>query len=216
MNPKVDAFLLNTKKWREELTVLRSIVIDSGLGEELKWGAPCYVHEKANVIMIHGFKDYFALMFFKGALMKDPQDLLRKPGENTQSSRLIRLTSMDEMLGQEEVLRAYIQNAIEVEKAGEKVIAKKTEEYPVPLELKESFAENSDLQHAFYGLTPGRQRAYLLHFAEAKQSATRKARIEKYTPRILNGKGILDCWCGLSKRMPTCDGSHKQLGKIVN
>ena len=213
MNPKVDAFLLNTKKWREELTVLRSIVMDSGLGEELKWGAPCYVHEKANVIIIHGFKDYFALMFFKGALMKDPEDLLRKPGENTQSGgRQIRMTSIDEMLGQEEVLRAYIQHAIEVEKAGEKVAVKKTEEYAVPLELEESFAENSDLQHAFYGLTPGRQRAYLLHFAEAKQSATRKARIEKYTQRILNGKGILDCWCGLSKRMPTCDGSHKQLG----
>ena len=212
MNPKVDTFLLNVKKWREELTVLRSIVMDSGLGEELKWGAPCYVHEQANVIIIQGFKDYFALLFFKGALMKDPQDLLRKPGENTQSGRQIRLTSMDEMLGQEEVLRAYIQHAIEVEKAGEKVAVKKTEEYAVPLELEESFAENSDLQHAFYGLTPGRQRAYLLHFAEAKQSATRKARIEKYTPRILNGKGILDCWCGLSKRMPTCDGSHKQLG----
>ena len=215
MNPKVDAFLLNTKKWREELTVLRSIVMNSGLGEELKWGAPCYVHEKANVIIIHGFKDYFALMFFKGALMKDPQNLLHKPGENTQSGRQIRLTSMDEMLGQEEVLRAYIQHAIEVEKAGEKVITKKTEEYPVPSELEESFAENSVLQHAFYGLTPGRQRAYLLHFAEAKQSATRKARIEKYTQRILNGKGILDCWCGLSKRMPTCDGSHKQLGNAV-
>jgi uncharacterized protein YdeI (YjbR/CyaY-like superfamily) len=212
MNPKVDTFLLNVKKWREELTVLRSIVMDSGLGEELKWGAPCYVHEQANVIIIQGFKDYFALLFFKGALMKDPEDLLRKPGENTQSGRQIRLTSMDEMLGQEEVLRAYIQHAIEVEKAGEKVIAKKTEEYAVPLELEESFAENSELQHAFYGLTPGRQRAYLLHFAEAKQSATRKARIEKYTQRILNGKGILDCWCGLSKRMPTCDGSHKQLG----
>ena len=212
MNPKVDTFLLNVKKWREELTVLRSIVMDSGLGEELKWGAPCYVHEQANVIIIQGFKDYFALLFFKGALMKDPEDLLRKPGENTQSGRQIRLTSMDEMLGQEEVLRAYIQHAIEVEKAGEKVITKKTEEYPVPSELEESFAENSDLQHAFYGLTTGRQRAYLLHFAEAKQSATRKARIEKYTPRILNGKGILDCWCGLSKRMPTCDGSHRQLG----
>ena len=212
MNPKVDTFLLNTKKWREELTILRSIVMDSGLGEELKWGAPCYVHEQANVIIIQGFKDYFALLFFKGALMKDPEDLLRKPGENTQSGRQIRLTSMDEMLGQEEVLRAYIQHAIEVEKAGEKVAVKKTEAYAVPLELEESFAENSDLQHAFYGLTPGRQRAYLLHFAEAKQSATRKARIEKYTPRILNGKGILDCWCGLSKRMPTCDGSHKQLG----
>ena len=212
MNPKVDAFLLNTKKWREELTVLRSIVMDSGLGEELKWGAPCYVHEKANVIIIHGFKDYFALMFFKGALMKDPQNLLHKPGENTQSGRQIRLTSMDEMLGQEEVLRAYIQHAIEVEKAGEKVAVKKTEEYAVPSELEESFAKNSDLQHAFYGLTPGRQRAYLLHFAQAKQSATRKARIEKYTQRILNGKGILDCWCGLSKRMPTCDGSHRQLG----
>ncbi len=184
----------------------------SGLGEELKWGAPCYVHEKTNVIIIHGFKDYFALMFFKGALMKDPQNLLHKPGENTQSGRQIRLTSMDEMLGQEEVLRAYIQHAIEVEKAGEKVITKKTEEYPVPSELEESFAENSDLRHAFYGLTPGRQRAYLMHFAEAKQSATRKARIEKYTQRILNGKGILDCWCGLSKRMPTCDGSHRQLG----
>ena len=212
MNPKVDTFLLNVKKWREELTVLRSIVMDSGLGEELKWGAPCYVHEQANVIIIQGFKDYFALLFFKGALMKDPQDLLHKPGENTQSGRQIRLTSMDEILGQEEVLRAYIQHAIEVEKAGEKVAVKKTEEYAVPLELEESFAENSELQHAFYGLTPGRQRAYLLHFAEAKQSATRKARIEKYTPRILNGKGILDCWCGLSKRMPTCDGSHKQLG----
>jgi uncharacterized protein YdeI (YjbR/CyaY-like superfamily) len=190
--------------------------MESGLAEELKWGAPCYVHEKANVIIIHGFKDYFALMFFKGALMKDPQDLLRKPGENTQSGRQIRLTSMDEMLDLEEVLKAYIQNAIEVEKAGEKVIVKKTEEYPVPSELEESFASNSDLQNAFYGLTPGRQRAYLLHFAEAKQSATRKARIEKYAPRILKGKGILDCWCGLSKRMPTCDGSHKQLGNTVN
>jgi len=212
MNPKVDAFLLNTKKWREELTILRSIVMDSGLGEELKWGAPCYVHEQANVIIMQGFKDYFALMFFKGALMKDPQDLLRKPGENTQSGRQIRMTSMDEMLGQEEVLRAYIQDAIAVEKAGAKVVVKKTEEYPVPSELEESFAANNDLQHAFYGLTPGRQRAYLLHFAEAKQSATRKARIEKYAPRILKGKGIIDCWCGLSKRMPTCDGSHKQLG----
>jgi len=212
MNPKVDAFLLNTKRWRKELTILRSIVMDSGLGEELKWGAPCYVHEQANIIIIQGFKDYFALMFFKGALMKDPQDLLRKPGENTQSGRQIRMTSMDEMLGQEEVLRAYIQDAIAVEKAGVKVVVKKTEEYPVPSELEESFAENRDLQHAFYGLTPGRQRAYLLHFAEAKQSATRKARIEKYAPRILKGKGIIDCWCGLSKRMPTCDGSHKQLG----
>jgi uncharacterized protein YdeI (YjbR/CyaY-like superfamily) len=212
MNPKVDAFLLNVKKWRDELTILRSIVLDSGLSEELKWGVPCYVHEKANVIIIGGFKDYFALMFFKGALMEDPQDLLRKPGENTQSGRQIRLTSIEEMLDLEEVLKAYIQNAIAVEKAGLKVVEKKTEEYPVPPELEESFAANSDLQHAFYGLTPGRQRAYLLHFAEAKQSATRKARIEKYTSRILKGKGILDCWCGLSKRMPTCDGSHKQLG----
>lgn len=212
MNPKVDAFLLNVKKWREELTILRCIVMDSGLGEELKWGAPCYVHEQANVIIIQGFKNYFALLFFKGALMEDPQDLLRKPGENTQSGRQIRMCSMDEMLGQEEILRAYIQNAIAVEKAGVKVDVKKTDEYPVPSELEESFAANSDLQHAFYGLTPGRQRAYLLHFTEAKQSATRKARIEKYTFRILKGKGILDCWCGLSKRMPTCDGSHKQLG----
>jgi uncharacterized protein YdeI (YjbR/CyaY-like superfamily) len=212
MNPKVDAFLLNVKKWREELTVLRSIVMDSGLVEELKWGVPCYVLDQANVIIIGGFKDYFALMFFKGALMEDPQDLLRKPGKNTQSGRQIRLMNMDEMLELEEVLRAYIQNAISIEKAGLKVVEKKTEEYPVPSELKESFAENSDLQHAFYGLTPGRQRAYLLHFAEAKQSATRKARIEKYAARILKGKGILDCWCGLSKRMPTCDGSHKQLG----
>ena len=212
MSPKVDAFLLNVKKWREELTILRSIVMDSGLVEELKWGAPCYVHDQANVIIIQGFKEYFALMFFKGAIMEDPQDLLRKPGENTQSGRQIRMYSMDEMLGQEDVLRAYIQNAIAIEKTGVKVVVKKTEEYPVPSELEESFAANSDLQHAFYGLTPGRQRAYLLHFAEAKQSATRKARIEKYTSRILKGKGILDCWCGLSKRMPTCDGSHKQLG----
>ena len=125
MNPKVDAFLLNAKKWREELTILRSIVMDSGLSEELKWGVPCYVHEKANVIIIHGFKDYFALLFFKGALMEDPQDLLRKPGENTQSGRQIRLTSIEEMLDLEEVLKAYIQNAIAVEKAGLKVVEKK-------------------------------------------------------------------------------------------
>jgi uncharacterized protein YdeI (YjbR/CyaY-like superfamily) len=216
MNPKVDAFLLNAKKWREELTILRSIVIDSGLGEELKWSAPCYVRDQANVIIIQGFKDYFGLLFFKGALMEDPQDLLQKPGENTQSGRQIRMYSMDEMLGKEAVLRAYIQHAIEVEKAGLKVVVKKTAEYPVPSELEEIFAANRDFQHAFYELTPGRQRAYLLHFAEAKQSATRKARIEKYIPRILNGKGILDCWCGLSKRMPTCDGSHKQLGNTVN
>lgn len=212
MNPKVDAFLLNVKKWREELTILRSIVMDSGLVEELKWGAPCYVYDTANIIIIQGFKEYFALMFFKGALMNDPQDLLQKPGENTQSGRQIRMISMDEMLGLKEMLRAYIQNAIAVEKAGVKVVVKKTEKYTVSVELEESFASNSALQDAFYGLTPGRQRAYLLHFAEAKQSATRKARIEKYTSRILKGKGILDCWCGLSKRMPTCDGSHKHLG----
>ena len=138
MNPKVDTFLLNVKKWREELTVLRSIVMDSGLGEELKWGAPCYVHEQANVMIIQGFKDYFALLFFKGALMKDPQDLLHKPGENTQSGRQIRLTSMDEILGQEEVLRAYIQHAIEVEKAGEKVIAKKTEVLNSPVAIEQT------------------------------------------------------------------------------
>lgn len=212
MNPKVDAFLLNVKKWREELTILRSIVMDSGLVEELKWGAPCYVYDTANIIIIQGFKEYFALMFFKGALMNDPQDLLQKPGENTQSGRQIRMISMDEMLGLKEMLRAYIQNAIAVEKAGVKVVVKKTEKYTVSVELEESFASNSALQDAFYELTPGRQRAYLLHFAEAKQSATRKARIEKYTSRILKGKGILDCWCGLSKRMPTCDGSHKHLG----
>jgi uncharacterized protein YdeI (YjbR/CyaY-like superfamily) len=133
MNPKVDAFLLNAKKWREELTILRSIVMDSGLGEELKWGAPCYVHEQANVIIIQGFKDYFALMFFKGTLMEDPQDLLRKPGENTQSGRQIRLTSMEEMLDLEEVLKAYIQNAVAVEKAGLKVVEKKNRRISGPV-----------------------------------------------------------------------------------
>ncbi|MEY3854669.1 MAG: hypothetical protein RIS68_683 [Bacteroidota bacterium] len=211
MNPSVDPFFMNLKAWREELIVLRSLVLECGLAEELKWGSPCYVQGKSNVVIIQGFKEYCGLMFFKGALMTDEKGLLSKPGENTQSGRQIRFTSLQQIIDQADILKSYIQEAMDIEQAGLKVVHKQLNEYPVPEELTEIFSKNLALKQAFEGLTPGRQRAYLMHFSEPKQSATRITRIERMEDKIMRGKGMTDCWCGLSQRMPTCDGSHRQL-----
>lgn len=211
MNPEVDTFLKRAKKWHEEMGALRHILLNTPLIEEIKWRMPCYTLNTKNVVMIAGFKDYCALSFFKGALLKDPKGILRKPGENTQSGRLIRFTSVQEINDLEPVLAAYLAEAMAIEKAGLKVDTSKHTERDYPEELQNMLDANPALNSAFEGLTPGRKRAYVMHIAAAKQSKTRVARIEKYVPRILDGKGMHDCTCGLSKRMPNCDGSHKQL-----
>ncbi len=211
MNPEVDTFLKRAKKWHEEMGALRHILLNTPLIEEIKWRMPCYTLNTKNVVMIAGFKDYCALSFFKGALLKDPKGILRKPGENTQSGRLIRFTSVQEINDLEPVLAAYLAEAMAIEKAGLKVDTSKHTERDYPEELQNMLDANPALNAAFEGLTPGRKRAYVMHIAAAKQSKTRVARIEKYVPRMLDGKGMHDCTCGLSKRMPNCDGSHKQL-----
>lgn len=209
MNPKVDTFFSKLTQWQDELAQLREIVLDCGLIEELKWGVPCYTYKDANVIIIHGFKNYCAIMFFKGVLLADTNKILFQQTKNVQETRQVRFTSVKDIVKLEATLKAYIFEAIEVEKAGLKVQLKKTEDFEMPQELKDKFKEDAALKKAFEGLTPGRQRGYLLHFSGSQNSKTRLSRIEKYIPRILKGKGITDCVCGLSKRMPSCDGSHK-------
>ncbi len=191
-NPKVDGFLSKTKKWQEELSKLRTILLDSGLTEDLKWGQPCYTIEGKNVIIIHGFKEYCAMLFVKGVLMDDPKGILIQQTENVQAGRQIRFTSAQEIVELELILKKYIENAIAVEKAGLKVPLKKTEEFSTPEELTNQFEQTPGLQEAFEALTPGRQRAYLLFFAAPKQAKTRVARIEKYVPLVLKGKGLND------------------------
>ena len=192
MNPKVDAFLRRTKQWREEFELLRKIVLDCGLAEDLKWGQPCYALEKSNIVLMHGFKEYCALLFFKGALLKDAKGILITQTENVQSARQIRFKSAQEVAKLKPVLKAYILEAIEVEKSGLKVAFKKTTEFKMPEEFKNKLDENAALKTAFYALTPGRQRGYLLYFSQAKQSATRESRIEKCAKQILKGKGLDD------------------------
>lgn len=209
MNPKVDEFLNKVTKWHDELEKLRAIVLDCQLTEELKWGVPCYTFQKGNIVLIHGFKEYCALLFMKGALLNDSNGILIQQTENVQGGRQIRFNSLKEIEEQEAILKAYIFEAIEVEKAGLKVAIKPHADYVIPEEFQSKMNENSALKIAFEGLTPGRQRAYILHFSGSKQAKTREARIENYTQRILMGKGLNDCICGLSKRMPNCDGSHK-------
>lgn len=211
MSPKVDAFLVKLDKWQAELSLLRSLLLEMGLEEDLKWSSPCYSHEKSNLVILQGFKEYFAILFFKGVLLTDTGKIFSKPGENTQSSRQIRFTHLEDILSKETLIKAYIQEAIEVEKSGAKVTLKKIEEYVVPDEFQNAMEEDDALKTAFARLTPGRQRMYLTHFAEAKQEATRIARIEKNKNRILMGKGLGDCICGLSQKMPSCDGSHKHV-----
>ena len=192
MNPKVDAFLKRQNKWRAEFEKLRDILLESGMTEDLKWGQPCYAEGGKNVALIHGFKEYCAILFHKGSLMKDPQGVLIQQTKNVQAARQIRFTSVREVTKLEKTLKAYIREAIEIERAGLKVPFKKTEEFELPEELASKLATNAKLKAAFASLTPGRQRAYIFHFAQPKQSKTRAARVEKHTPRILKGLGLDD------------------------
>ncbi|MDP1509204.1 YdeI/OmpD-associated family protein [Paenibacillus sp. CMAA1739] len=192
MNPKVDAYLDKVKKWQAEMEKLRAIMLDCQLIEELKWGKPCYMFQNSNIAIIQGFKEHCALMFFKGALLKDPNDILIKPGEDTQAGRQIRFTNVEEIVEMETVLKAYINEAIEVEKAGLKVDFKKNTELIFPEEFQAKLDENPALKAAFAALTPGRQRAYVMHFTAPKQSKTRESRIEKCMQDILAGKGLND------------------------
>jgi uncharacterized protein YdeI (YjbR/CyaY-like superfamily) len=192
MNPKVDEFLGKARKWQEEMTKLRSIVLDCGLNEEVKWMHPCYTYQDSNVVLIHGFKEYCALLFFKGALLKDTEGILIQQTENVQAGRQIRFTNIREIVELETIIKAYIFEAIEVEKAGLKVEMKKTKDYPIPEEFQMKLDESPALKTAFEALTPGRQRAYLFHFAQPKQSKTRTSRVEKCIPQILDGKGLND------------------------
>jgi uncharacterized protein YdeI (YjbR/CyaY-like superfamily) len=192
MNPKVDVFLSKAKKWQEEFKKLRMIILDCGLTEELKWGVPCYTFEKSNIVLIHGFKEYCAILFVKGALLNDPRGILITQTENVQAARQIRFTNVREIVEMEPILKAYVQEAIEVEKAGLNVDFKKTTEYKIPEEFQKKLDEIPALKTAFEALTPGRQRAYLLYFSQPKQSKTRESRIEKCMPQILDGKGLND------------------------
>lgn len=192
MNPAVDSFFLKAKGWREEMETLRKILLETGLEEELKWGKPCYTFQGNNVAIIQGFKGFCALLFTKGALLKDSKGILQKPGENTQSGRRIPFTSIETVNKSKGAIKAYVKEAIAVEKSGEKVSFKKTAEYAMPDEFKQQLKSHPDLRKAFDALTPGRQRAYLLHFSSAKQSATRMSRVEKCMPSILKGKGLND------------------------
>ena len=191
-NPKVDEFIRRASHWQAEFEKLRAIALDSGLAEALKWGQPCYTLDNRNVVLFHGFKEYCAYLFFKGALLKDPEGILIIQTENVQSSRQVRFTSLQEIVALEPVLIAYIHEAIEAEKAGLKVDLKPTAEFPMPEEFQKKLDENPALKTAFEALTPGRQRAYLLYFAAPKQSTTRQARIEKVVQSILAGKGLND------------------------
>lgn len=192
MNPKVDFFFDNAKQWQKEFEKLRTIALDTELEEDLKWGCPCYTYQGKNIFLIHGFKEYCALLFFKGALMKDPENILIQQTENVQAARQIRFTNVKQIIDLEKVLKTYMFEAAEIEESGAKVEMKKTREFEMPDEFQKKLDENHELKEAFEALTPGRQRAYLLHFSSAKQSKTRESRIEKYIPEILNGKGLND------------------------
>ncbi|MEH6940120.1 YdeI family protein [Bacillus sp. JJ664] len=192
LNPKVDAFLNRAKNWQQEFEKLRSIVLDCDLNEDFKWMHPCYTFEDKNIVLIHGFKEYCALLFHKGALLKDEKGILIQQTENVQSARQIRFTNVQQINDMEEILKAYIYEAIEVEKSGVEVEFKKNTEYIVPEEFQMKLDEIPELKTAFEELTPGRQRAYLLYFAAPKQSKTRVSRVEKYIPQILDGKGLKD------------------------
>lgn len=210
-NPKVDEFLSKAENWKEEFEKLRNIALSCELTEEFKWMHPCYTVGGKNVVLIHGFKEYCALLFHKGALLKDPHGILIQQTENVQAARQIRFTNIQEIIEKENILKEYINQAIEIEKAGLEVELKKKEDYQIPEELQQKFDEVPALKTAFEALTPGRQKAYIYYFSQAKQSKTRTSRIEKNMERILAGKGLNDCICGLSKKQPNCDGSHKYI-----
>ncbi|WP_316779885.1 YdeI/OmpD-associated family protein [Pedobacter antarcticus] len=192
MNPKVDFYFDKAKKWKEEQEQLRMIALDCQLTEELKWGVPCYTFQRNNIVLIHAFKEYCAFLFFKGTLLNDEKGILIQQTQNTQSARQIRFTGVREIIELKSILKAYIYEAIEIEKSGLKVTFKQTEDFTVPHEFQSKLDTIPALKAAFDALTPGRQKAYLLHFSAAKQPKTREARVEKYMPQILSGKGLND------------------------
>ena len=192
MNPKVDWFFDKATKWQKEFEKLRTIILDRELTEELKWGKPCYTFQKSNVVLIHGFKEYCAVLFFKGALLNDPNKILIQQTKNVQSARQVRFTNIREIVKMERILKSYIYEAIEVEKAGLKVKLKKTSDFKIPGEFQNKLDKNPALKKAFNTLTPGRQRAYIFYFSQPKQSKTRESRVEKYMKQILDGKGLDD------------------------
>ena len=192
INPQVNWFFNKQGKWQEAFQELREIILECGLKEELKWGCPCYTHQKSNIVLIHGFKDYCALLFMQGALLKDSKKILVQQTKNVQSARQIRFSGIDDILKNKATIKAYVKEAVKNDKAGLKVEMKATTEYEIPEEFQTAIAEMPELKAAFYKLTPGRQRAYLLHFSSAKQSKTRMDRVEKYIPKILDGKGLDD------------------------
>lgn len=191
-NPKIDSFINKAKQWQEEFAQLRAIALDCGLVEELKWGCPCYTYQDTNIVLIHGFKEYCALLFFKGALMKDAKSILVQQTENVQAARQIRFANAKEITKLKATIKTYIRDAINVEKSCLKVDFKKTEEFSIPDEFQQKLNKMPALRKAFEKLTPGRQRGYLLYFSAAKQSKTREARVEKCIPQILEGKGLHD------------------------
>jgi uncharacterized protein YdeI (YjbR/CyaY-like superfamily) len=193
MNPKVNRFLDKATRWKDEMTLLREIVLDlNQLEEDYKWMHPCYTFNGKNVVLIHGFKEYCALLFHKGALLKDPKGILIRQTENVQSARQLRFTDINQIQKQKNTIKSYIKEAIEIERSGAKITLKQTSDYTVPEELQKVLDKNPAVKKAFHSLTPGRQRAYLFYFSQAKQSATRQSRIEKYIPQILEGKGMDD------------------------
>ena len=192
MNPKVDFYFNKAGKWQEEIEKLRIIILDCGLNEELKWGCPCYTFGKSNIVLIHVFKEYCAVLFFKGALLNDAHGILIQQTENVQVPRQVRFTNFSEIIDLEHVLKTYIFEAIEVEKAGLKAVLKTTADFAVPEEFQSKLDRIPSLKTAFAALTPGRQRAYLFHFSQPKQSKTRESRVEKYMPKILSGRGLDD------------------------
>src|SRR5580658_2707496 len=192
MNPKVDFFFSKESKWQKEYGKLRTIILACGLDEKLKWGCPCYTEQEKNIVLIHGFKEYCAILFFKGALLQDPEGILIQQTKNVQSARQVRFTSAREIVKLEPVLKAYVYQAIEVERAGVKIKLKKTADFEVPEEFQTKLAKNRALKKAFEALTPGRQRSYIYYFSQPKLSKTREARIEKSIKAILNGKGLND------------------------
>ncbi|WP_346838695.1 YdeI/OmpD-associated family protein [Microbulbifer sp. SAOS-129_SWC] len=191
-NPQVDAFIGRSEKWQQAFTALRAVILDSPLTEELKWGKPCYTYDKNNVLILQGFKEFGALLFPKGALLRDPANVLAKPGENTQSARRIEFRNPQETAKIAGLLKSYIDEAIAIEKAGLKVEFKQTADFAIPEEFQSRLDSDPALKAAFFDLTPGRQRGYLLHFSSAKQAKTRASRVEKCVDRILDGQGLND------------------------
>ena len=189
---EADWYFAKNAKWQEEYSELRTLVLDCGLTEQLKWGCPCYTLQKSNVVLIHGFKDYCALLFMQGALMQDTEGILIQQTANVQSARQLRFRNIEEIIKRKSIITAYIRDAMRIDTAGLKLELKKTAEYEIPLEFQNALATIPELKDAFYSLTPGRQRDYLLHFSSAKQAKTREARIEKYAQNILDGKGLDD------------------------